>query len=180
MTYFVLLPTTTDSELPGALNGVTTRRQKLVFDTGSSGSTAADGITGSIQAWSFATGELLFANWPLPDRLDRAVNMTLQLIGAPATSEGSKEVSFDVKILSIDDTAGTLIDGTTATVQIVDESVSATAFTAAEITATLTAATFLGSAVDTLGIRITRVAASADLAGEWRLVSAVIQYTIER
>lgn len=180
MTYTPILPTTAFSAAPDILNGITTRRQKLILDTGGSGGAASSGIAGSAQTWDFGTGELLTANWPLPDRLDRAVNMTLELLGAPSTSVASKEWSFDIKIVAIDPVAGTLIDGTTATVQIVDATAVATAFESQQLTVSLAAATFLGSDVDALGILITRVAASNDHTGEFRLIDASIQYAIER
>lgn len=180
MTYTPLTATTKFSELPEALNGVTTRNQVLVYDTASVVGAAPDDLVGDIHVRAFDTGDVLYFNWPIPDRIDRSVNMTLKLLGAPATSEASKEVSFDIKIVALDSTAGTLINGTTATIQIIDQAVSATAHTVEEFTATIAAATFLGADIDALAIEITRPAASNDLAGNWNMVTASLQFTIER
>ena len=180
MTYTLILPGTTLTEGKDLLNGITTRNFHLAYDTANLIGAASNDLVGDIHVRGFDTGEVLYFNFPIPDRIDRAVDMTLKLLGAPATSEASKEVSFDVKIVALDSTAGTLINGTTATVQLVDQSVSATAHTVEEFTLTIAAATFLGANVDALGIEITRPAASNDLAGNWNMVAASMQITIDR
>lgn len=178
MTYPPLTATTKISELPAALNGVTTRNQALVFDTDTA--TATSALVTDVQVWKFSTNDIAYANWPIPDRIDRAVDMTLKILGAPNSTEFSKQISLDIKILSIDPTAGTVISGTTGTAQIIDQSVVAIAARAEEFTVSLPAATYLGDDVTALGIEITRVAASTDLFGDWNVVSAEIQFTIER
>lgn len=180
MTYTVLTPTTTFSELVAALNGIKTRTEVLVYDTANLVTAAANTLIGNIHVRSFDQNEFLFFNWPIPDRIDRSVDMTFKLLGAPATTEASKQVSFDIKVVALDSTAGTLINGTTATVQIVDQAVSGTIHTVEEFTATLAAATFLGANIDALAIELKRPPASSDLIGDWNMVTASIQYTIER
>lgn len=181
MTYTTLVSTTKLSELAGILNGVTTRRSNLILDLASSGSPAARNSAGRTPTWDFTVSDIAFAIWPIPSRIDRAVDMTLRLWGAPATSEASRQISMDVEILSLDSVAATLLGAAaTGTLQLVDQAVDGTALTLEEFSLTVAAATYLGSNVDTLAIRFLRQAATTDLVGDWRLAAAALDWTIER
>ncbi len=179
MTYDTLTATTKLSELAAILNGVTTRRTDLQL----TGSETAGIVTKTVgYAHGMAIAELIRTGWLLPPRLDRAVDATLHLWGAPATSEASVQISMDVALLSLDPTAGTLINAAaTGTLQLVDQAVSGTLGTLEEFTLAIAAATyFTDPDVDRLAIEIERVTATTDLVGEWELVAAAIEWTIER
>lgn len=179
MTYVTLTASTKLSELAAILNGITTRRTDLQL----TGSTTAGVITKTVGfAIGMATGELIRTGFQIPSRIDRAVNATLRVWGAPAASESSRQISLDVALLSLDPTAGTLIDAAaTGTLQLVDQTVSSTLGTLEEFSLAIAAATFFTDPdIDRIAIEIERVAATTDLSSEWELVAAAIDWTIER
>lgn len=179
MTYTALTASTKLSELAGILNGITTRRTPLQL-TGSSTTGIVTKTVG--YAHGMVIAELIRTGWQIPSRIDRAVNATLRLWGAPATSEASVEISMDVALLSLDPTAGTLLNAAaTGTLQLVDQAVSGTLGTLEEFSLTIAAATFFTDPdIDRIAIEIERVSATTDLVGEWELVAAAIDWTIER
>ncbi len=180
-TYELLTAAHKWSEIAAVLNGITTRRDRLSLYGGSTLNPPTLASSNIAPTWDFANGDEVFITWPIPDRIDRAVNCTLDVIGAPATTEASKQISLTIPTLSIDPVAGTLVTAAaTGTLALTDQAVSSTAETIEHFTITVDAATYLGADVEALSLNLSRVAATTDLAGAWRLVGLFMQYTIER
>lgn len=182
MSYQNLIEGQIMSDIGDVLNGITTRKIGLPLELGAASDPALYGNSGICPTYNFsAIGKEAYSKLVLCDRLARDVNATIEIVGAPLTSESSKEVSFDVEILALDPVAGTAINAAaTGTVQIVDHAVPATANEITKLSATVTAATYFGDDVYQLGLLFTRVSATTDLTGGFIVSGASLTYEVNR
>jgi hypothetical protein len=160
---------------PPAAGGL--ERQLIEFigkGTGASKTTTTI-IGTSVIGESFGIGDEIYLNSPVPINVDRTIDAGIHFGWVPAGAESNKTVSWDLDILSMD--GNTIASTTTGSIQAVDEAVPSIQFESTETTVVLPSATYLGPNIQTLHLRIKRVASTSDPVAGPIVVHAHFEYT---
>ena len=178
--------TPTDADLEGHLAGIDAR---LVFIAPSVGTSTVEFIArgtgptkttmvvvGNVIGESFGVGDELFLQWVLPEDMDRAHAATLHIDWYTSTGgEAGKFVSWSCPTWASQ--VGAVVSATTGTVQSLNNPYSSTQYLESSTLFTFAAGTYLGPSVDSLNIKLTRIASSADPVGEPVVMHAHVHYT---
>ncbi len=180
MAYTTLTASTLVSEIPDALNGVTSRAVPCSLLTGPTSPATLN--TALVAAWAFDLSDTLSVTVPIPPRADITAAPSLQIALMPLTSETGKEAAFtfasDTVTASANPVAGTgaqssvsgdiALGTTSGTLQLVTIALSASVF------ASSTAGQIVGV------LSRTAIAGGSELVGQVGVVGAALVYTIDR
>ena len=101
----------------------------------------------------------MVAHWTLPLDLDRTVDLEIQVSLQTTGAEAGKNCSLDLHITA--ETPGLDLNTTTGIIQVVNEAIPATNRTGYFVSFVLAAGTYLGATVNSLPLRLERVASGA-------------------
>ncbi|MCH9836282.1 hypothetical protein K0U83_11505 [bacterium] len=180
MTYTTLTPSTLNSDLPSALNGVTTRAEEGLLLTGPS--SPATLSTAFVAAWAFDLSDTLSVTLPIPPRADITVAPVLRLILMPLTSESGKEAAFTFASDTVTASANPVAGTGAQSVTTADIALGTTAGTLQLVEVTLSTSVFASVTAGQIVGVLTRAAISGgtELAGQVGVVGAQLVYTITR
>ena len=180
MAYTTLTASTLVSEIPDALNGVTSRAEPCSLLTGPGSPATLN--TAFVAAWAFDLADTLSVTVPIPPRADITAAPSLQLALMPLTTETGKEAAFtfasDTVTASANPVAGTgaqssvsgdvALGSTAGTLQVVTIALSASVYAAA------TAGQIVGV------LSRTAISGGSELSGQVGIVGAALVYSIDR
>ena len=180
MAYTSLTASTLASELPDALNGVTTRAAQCAILAGPTSPATLN--TAFVAAWAFDLSDTLSVTVPIPPRADITVAPSLQITLMPLTTETGKEAALtfasDTVTASANPVAGTGAQSAASG----DIALGATAGTLQVATIPLTTAVFASATAGQIAgvLSRTAIAGGSELTGQVGVVSVALVYTINR
>ena len=181
MTYNTLTSSTQVSDLPTALNGVTTRSVMGLMGLGAS-STAKNSTSSNLASWEFTLLDTATLIFPIPERVDILVAPTIRLVTAPLAAEASKSVAFTFASDTVHASATPLGGMGGDSFVSADLAVAAAGGTLQLLDWTLSTAVWDGVTSGVICGELTRsaIAAGTELVADMGVVAALLLYSIER
>lgn len=128
-------------------------------------------------AEEFTVNDELYCHLLMPKDVDVTVDATVILAWAPTGAESSKDVTWELKLTSLE--TGDILTAVTGTITKTDEALPATQFENNPLAFTLAAGTYLGAAISAIHIRIKRLSSTNNPANEPCIHHASFVYTLK-
>lgn len=180
MAYTTLTASTLVSEIPGILNGVTTRAVPCSLLTGPTSPATLN--TAFVAAWAFDLSDTLSVTVPIPPRADITVAPSLQIALMPLTTETGKEAALTFASDTVTASANPIAGTGAQSAASGDIALGATAGTLQIVTIALTTAVYASATAGQIVGVLSRTAISGgtELAGQVGVVGAALVHTINR
>jgi hypothetical protein len=180
MAYTTLTASTLVSEIPDALNGVTSRTAPCSLLTGPGSPATLN--TAFVAAWAFDLSDTLSVTVPIPPRADITAAPSLQVALMPLTTETGKEAAFTFASDTVTSSANPVAGAGAQSSVSGDIALGATGGTLQVLTIALSASVYASAASGQIVGVLSRTAISggSELIGQVGVVGAALVYSIDR